>query len=294
MAKYSISDLERLSGIRAHTIRIWERRYNLFSPDRSDTNIRNYSDSDLRKILNISILSNHGYKISKIAGMPEMEINETVSGISGNDQNSLIQELIGFMVILDEDQFTERLDEAIQAIGMEKTMLEIVYPFMEKIGILWMTGSISPAQEHFISNLIRQKLIAGIDKLKTKRNPDRPTFLLYLPEHELHEIGILLFHYVLSARKFNVIYLGQSVPYEDLASVSEVRPAQYVLTSVISPLYGVEINKYFETLCKDFPRKHIFASGMYAVEHLQYKALNLTLITRGDQFLASLEALDQR
>ena len=165
MAYYSIRDLERLSGIKAHTIRIWEKRYGLLNPTRTDTNIRHYSDDDLKRILNVSILNRHGIKISHIASMDEREMADKVLIISRDtsDYDSLIENLVIYMVDMDQEKFEKLLSRSIMQIGFEDSILKIIYPFLEKIGILWQTGAINPAQEHFISHLVRQKIIVGID-----------------------------------------------------------------------------------------------------------------------------------
>ncbi|HEU5145214.1 MAG TPA: MerR family transcriptional regulator, partial [Chryseosolibacter sp.] len=198
MAKYSIKELEHLSGIKAHTIRIWEKRYSLIRPQRTETNIRFYADNDLKKIINVSLLNAHGFKISKIAEMSDREIAQQVLKLSETDNNHSIHinQLVAAMVHLDEEKFESTLSGFFMRYNFEQTLTQIVYPFLEKTGILWQTGNVSPAQEHFISNLIRQKVIVGIDGLPLKAG-SRKTALLFLPEHELHEIGLLFCHYLL-------------------------------------------------------------------------------------------------
>ena len=167
MGRYSINDIERLSGIKAHTIRIWEKRYDIFQPERTDTNIRYYTDDTLRKILKISILHNNGVKISKIAGLSESEINKRVeqsaSAIHNSGFDNQIDALIVCMIELNEEQFVNVINQLIEKHSFEKIVLEVFYPLFERIGVLWQIGSINPAQEHFISNLIRQKIIVAID-----------------------------------------------------------------------------------------------------------------------------------
>jgi DNA-binding transcriptional MerR regulator len=291
VALYSISDLEKMSGIKAHTIRAWERRFDLFAPDRTETNLRTYSDDDLRKILNISILSKHGYKISRIADMREQDICNTVRELCCTDAESVINELIAYMVSLDEDAFRQRINLSVELEGMEKVMLHLVYPFMERIGILWLTGAISPAQEHFVSNIIRNRLIVELERIKQPHNPERSTFLLFLPENDLHEIGLLFYHYAISVRGFNVIYLGQSLPYEDLKITLSLRPCNYLFTSVVLPMEGDTLNTYFKKLSTDFPNHHIFAAGSQVSEHLTYSAPNISAITRGQDLIAFLSAI---
>ncbi len=266
MAQYSIKDLERLSGIKAHTLRIWEKRYVLMEPSRTDTNIRTYSDSDLKKILNISILNRYGIKISHIAAMDEQEIAEKIIIISRDtsDYESLIENLVITMVEMDEEKFDKLISRTIMQTGFEETILKIVYPFFDKIGILWQTGSINPAQEHFISHLIRQKLIVAIDSVIPAVNPDPKHFLLFLPEGELHELGLLFYNYLLQKRGHKVTYLGQWVPLKDMAAASTVLEVDYLLTSIISVHSGTELDKYIERLSAAFSDTTIFISGRQA------------------------------
>ncbi len=262
MATYSIKDLERLSGIKAHTIRIWEKRYNLVTPKRTETNIRFYDDEDIRKILNIAFLNKHGYRISQIAQLDDNEIISKITDISeeDNDSDSLIDNLVISMIELDERKFDKILSTAILKSGFEKTVLDTIYPFFQKIGVLWQTGAINPAQEHFISNLVRQKLIVAIDGVLEENIPDSKRFILFLPEGELHEIGLLFYFYLLKKRGHSVIYLGQSVPFEDLATVIEIRPCDYLLTSFSSNISNLDAVAYLERLSTKYAEQHILFS----------------------------------
>jgi len=263
VSSYSIKDLERISGIKAHTIRIWEQRYNIISPNRTETNIRHYSDKDLKSILNISILNNSGYKISKIAQMTKDEITASVLEITGTnfDANIQIDNLLIAMSEMDEDRFEKFLSANILRNGFEKTFLEIVHPFMAKVGILWITNSINPAQEHFISHLIRQKLIAAIDGIPYNSNSQKGKCLLYLPENELHEFNLLFANLLLKKQGFKTIYLGQSVPYEDIKMVCDLHHPKYILTVITSTFADMSIADYLEKLCNDFPKQKVLVSG---------------------------------
>src|SRR5210317_1574096 len=165
MSIYSIKDLEYLSGIKAHTLRIWEQRYNFIKPKRTDTNIRYYDDEDLKFVLNVSLLKDHGHKISRICSMPEQDIQLEVNRLMEKKMGfpEQIQSLTLSMLELDEERFEKTLNTNILQIGFERTMMNLVYPFFQRIGILWQTGAIASAQEHFISNLVRQKIIVAID-----------------------------------------------------------------------------------------------------------------------------------
>ncbi len=263
MAEYSIKDLERLTGIKAHTLRIWEKRHTIIEPKRTPTNIRYYSDDDLKKILNISILNNNGVKISTIADLSEEELNERVMSISqASDKSSnFIDQLTVAMIELDEGKFERVLSIVSLKMGFEKTVTGVLYPFLDKIGILWQTGKINPAQEHFISNLIRQKLIVAIDSLPNHSVPKLPAALLYLPENELHEIGLLFYSYLAKKIGFNIVYLGQSVPYNDLQSVVSIRDPKIIITSISSPIPVSSLKNYLGQLSEDFCNAQIFISG---------------------------------
>jgi DNA-binding transcriptional MerR regulator len=263
MGQYSIKELEKLSGIKAHTIRIWEKRHRLIAPDRTTTNIRLYSDEDLKKIINVSLLNNHGIKISKIVQMDDRQMAEKIMEISGkpNETEVFIDQLVVAMVDMEEEKFDQILSDISKRLGFERSITDVVYPFMEKIGILWQTGNITPAHEHFISNLIRQKLITSIAALPIP--PKRAKVaILYLPEGELHELGLLFFHYITRNRGFRTYYLGQSVPHKDLKSVCEVHNPVVLITSLVSTPAPQLLDSYLRTLSNDFPSVTICASGL--------------------------------
>jgi DNA-binding transcriptional MerR regulator len=262
MAHYSIKDLEKLTGIKAHTLRIWEKRYNLLEPKRTTTNIRFYDDDDLKRILNVALLNRNGIKISRIAELDEAEISDKISELSVQhpDIANQVDILVMSMIELDEKKFNKVINKSTHQLGFEDTILRLIYPFFEKIGVLWQTGVVNPAQEHFVSNLIRQKLIAAIDKLTENENPDAKRFIMYLPEGELHEINLLFYYYLAKKRGQTVVYLGQSVPFNDLAAVAHIKPCDYILTAFSSSFSGIDINDYLGNLSRSFPDQIIFFS----------------------------------
>lgn len=269
-SQYSINDLEKITGIKAHTIRMWEKRYNAIEPERTHTNIRYYKDCDLKRLLNISTLNKHGIKISHIVKMRQDEINDKVLEITNtsNDHDSYINSLVVAMIEINEDAFEKILSNTLLKIGFEKTVTHVLYPFLEKVGILWIVGTINPGQEHFIVNLIRQKLIVAIDGQERTKNDHSKTFLLFLPEKELHELGLLFYNYLLKKQGHKVIYLGQSVPYEDVIEIARKRDADALLTYFISALPQNEIAPYLEKLSKDLPGKTIYITG-HQQQHLK-------------------------
>ncbi len=269
MIRYSINDLEKITGIKAHTIRIWEKRYNVVDPERTETNIRYYNDSDLKKLLNISTLNKHGFKISEIVKMGNDRLCEKIVEISNasNDYESYINNLIVSMIELDEDKFEKVLSSSIIKMGFEKTVTSIIYHFLEKVGVLWQVGTINPAQEHFITNLIRQKIIIAIDGQDNNLRSDAKTFLLFLPENELHELGLLFYTYVIKKAGHKVIYLGQSVPMKDVLEVIKIRKADYILTYFVAALETKVIPDYLKAISEGFDHKDIFIAG-YQIQQI--------------------------
>ena len=263
MSTYSIKDIEKFTGIKAHTIRIWEKRYRVIDPERTDTNIRYYSDADLKKLLNISILNRNGFKISDIVWMGEDVLSEKVLQVTQRiyDADTQLEGLVVAMIELDELKFDKLLSSSIIKFGFEQAVLQVIYPFFERVGLLWQVGSISPAQEHFMSNLIRQKLIVAIDGLAMGIANDSKTFLLFLPEGEWHEIGLLFSCYILRKRGYKVVYLGQSVPYDNLKEVVNLRNCNVLLTQFISAITNEGLQDYINRLSFDFPEMSIFMGG---------------------------------
>lgn len=267
MSTYSIRDLEQLSGIKAHTLRIWEQRYNIIAPKRTDTNIRTYDELDLKLVLNISLLKDHGFKISEISKMSLGEMTQEVITISDRKLNypDQIHALTIAMIDLDEDRFEKIVSTNILQFGFENTMIYIIYPFLSRIGTLWVTGSIGPAQEHFMSNLIRQKIIVAIDGQFNKQRPTAKKFMLFLPEGELHEIGLLFANYVIRARHHKVIYLGQSLPLKELEFAYDVHKPDYLFVSITSSPSNHEVQPFVNALAQRFPETQLLLTGYQVI-----------------------------
>ena len=236
MGRYSIKDLERLSGIKAHTIRIWEKRYNLITPQRTDTNIRYYSDNDLKRLLNVSLLNHHGYKISKIAELTPDELTQKVEEhtLVENDFQFHIDRLIVSMIDMDEGAFEKCLDECILNYGIEKTLVDILFPFFTKVGTLWLTGAINPGQEHLISNIVRSKLIHAIYRKSNNADYKGKSAMFFLPENEWHELGLLFHQFIALDQGVRTVYLGQSVPIDTIKSALKAKPVDYLVVSNLS------------------------------------------------------------
>ena len=220
---FSIKNLENISGIKAHTIRIWEKRYNLLSPERTDTNIRRYSLDSLRKLLNITLLYNHGFKISKIANLEEGEIPFLVRDIAlkSNSEQVSINAFKLSMVNFDTVMFDATFDELMNNKDFDFIFMKIFVPLMSELGILWQTGAISPSHEHFVTNLIKQKIHIQTELIQRKHTPKNnvSSFVLYLPENEIHELSILYLNYHILSKGFKTIFLGQSVPTSSLKTI---------------------------------------------------------------------------
>lgn len=262
MAEYKIRDLEVLSGIKAHTIRIWEKRYNLFSPERTDTQIRTYTDDDLTRMINIAILNRCGFKISKIATMQNEEIHNNVIECNGkNAEDVAIERLIVAMIEMNERLFHDTLNDLIQSVGLTLTFTDKLIPFLDRIGIMWLVGSINPSQEHFMSNLIRQKVISETDRLPI---PQKKTVdaLLFLPEHEQHEISLLFYNFMLRDKGFSTVYLGQSVPYDALKSCIEQLAPRTMVTSWLTAVDDNFMHSYFKRLTTECVKIPVLAGGI--------------------------------
>lgn len=260
---YSIRDLEKLSGVKAHTIRIWEKRYGIIRPGRTSTNIRYYTNEDLKQLLNISLLNKNGYKISAISKMSPSEILNHISAVMLLKDNTegLNESLLMSLIEMNETRFTHAFMSMVIKVGFEKAIIKFIFPFFERIGIMWQTGSINPAQEHFFSNMIRQKLIAATDALDIDSQSDTKTVVLFLPENELHEIGLLFYNYALRARGYKTIYLGQAVPFESLEAVMDICRPDYVVTGVTNSIHSTDFQAFYERLQRLLPDNSIFLTG---------------------------------
>jgi DNA-binding transcriptional MerR regulator len=259
---FSIKELETLSGVKAHTIRIWEQRYNFLKPSRTSTNIRSYSNEELRTLLTVALLNKHGYKISRIdTMMPEQRNREVLSLSADEAQNEhLVNQMIGCMIELDVRQFEAILNETVQRVGIEVTITSIIFSFLEKIGILWQTGRINPAHEHIVSNMIRQKLVAAIEALPVPES-ERPLLLLLLPEDEHHELGLLFVYYLVKRRGIASLYLGANVPLKDAKYVVSLKQPEHTYIHLSTTSAKPIFQKYLQGLSAASPSCKIIVSG---------------------------------
>jgi len=265
MGMYHIKDVEHLSGIKAHTLRIWEKRYNIIVPKRTKTNIRYYDDEDLKKILNVSLLNKNGYKISKIVGLSNSRLKNEILRLSQHSGNldAQIGYLITAMIDFDKPAFEKIFSSSIMNLGFQETILKVIYPFFKRIGILWLTGNIDPAQEHFISNIIRQKIIVAIDSLPEFPRNNTENFVLFLPDGQWHEMGLLLCSYLIKKNGHNDLYLGGSLPLESLMNIEHNVPFKNIVTTVSFSKSDEEVKKEILELATKFDSKNIFIGGLH-------------------------------
>jgi len=293
MGVYTIRELENLSGIKAHTIRIWEKRYGLIAPQRTSTNIRAYCDTELKKLLNISILNRNGLKISKIAQLTPGEIIERITQFSQDvtSMDSQVENLTVCMIDLDEYRFEQVLARSIIQFGFEETVVRVLYPFFIRIGLMWQTGAINSVQEHFISNLVRQKFFVAIDGLVSTSKPDARNFVFFLPEDELHEIGLLFLCYLVKKRGHHTLYLGQSVPINDLSEISRMHRIDFLVTVLTTSFNGNDLKEYLNRLARSFNDKTIFISGNRISEQEMTLPSQIISVSSPHSFLEELDKI---
>ena len=259
---FTIKELEALSGIKAHTIRIWEQRYHFLNPSRTDTNIRRYSNEELKTLLTVALLNKYGFKISKIDSMSHEDRTKAVLNLSHEEafNERLVNKMIGYMIDMRNTDFERLLNDHISEYGIERTITEIIFYFLEKVGILWHTNHILPVQEHIVSNIVRQKILSAIDSLPLAHKHE-PVFLLFLPEEEHHEMGLLFVYYLLRKKKLPVIYLGSSVPLKDVQFLFEHKAPEYLYLHLTSFPRRHDLAKYLSELSKKFSQTKILLSG---------------------------------
>lgn len=263
MAIYSISDLVKLSGLKAPTIRAWEQRYGIITPKRTETNIRYYEDAELKQLLNITLLNKNGIKISKIAKMTEAERAEKIATFSSvnYEYDTQLDALTISMIELDEFKFNHILDTNIQQTGFEETMLNVIYPFLDKLSILWLTGSVNSVQESFVSNVIRAKLIRATDELPASNDREAPGYLLFLPEGEQQELSLLFMHYLLRVRGKRSLYLGLDISLTDLKDAEPLFKPSYLFTIISETFVRQPVQQYLNSLLEYFPDCTVMGTG---------------------------------
>lgn len=283
MVVYSISDLEKLSGVKAHTIRIWEKRYDIITPRRTSTNVRYYLDEDLRRVINIAFLNKHGVKISKIASMSDQMIAQKVGEIADIDESfqGTLDTLTLSLIELDESKFRKLLDKNIADKGFERTMLDMIYPLLDKLSIMWITGSIKTVHERFVTHMIKRKCVGEIEKFFPTR---REIFLIFLPEGEVNDLSLLFLHFLLAKRGFRVIHAGSDMDLTAVAEVLDIVQPHFVYTIINNVM--LEQN-YFIDFAKQLGE--IFNEAKVLISGVPNENVDLELLPKNVSLLRSSE-----
>jgi hypothetical protein len=290
MNSFSISQLAQFSGVKAHTIRMWEQRYNALKPNRTEGNTRYYDNEQLRRLLNIVSLAHLDYKVSELCMMPDKKLFKLIEKLNADDFKNrygyFIGNLISAGINYDEAGFEKIFSHCILRFGMKETYLEIIYPLVVRMGLMWSADAIPPAYEHFISNLLRQKLLTAIDSLPAaKLGSD--SWLLFLPENEFHEIGLLFASYLLRLSGKKVIYLGCNLPFQSLKMVFKSTSPNNLLLFFVHHNLPDDTQEYLNNLSSQFRGKNIFvASNQKLTDQLKNK--------NNIRFLHSVEDLEQQ
>ncbi|GAB3571554.1 MerR family transcriptional regulator [Hymenobacter daeguensis] len=265
MGHYSISDLEQLSGIKAHTIRMWEQRYGLLRPVRTPTNIRMYCNDDLRRLLNVSTLCGRGKRISQVACLSDAEIQAAVLACcnDAHDYHQQVNALLAAMLSFDEQRLNYLFDEAAHSLGFEKMMLFVAYPLLQRIGLMWLAGTVNPAQEHLLAHLLRQKMLAATNALPCVPASAR-RWVLFLPANELHELALLFMNYALRARGQHTLYLGQNLPTAELKAVCEAYRPDAIATVLTSQPERSKVGEFAREIAALCPDKLVVLYGPLA------------------------------
>lgn len=292
MKSYHISELEQLSGIKAHTIRAWERRYNLIEPERTDTNIRMYDDNQVRRLLNVSTLLAHGYKISKIAELNDKDIHEKIKSLQSAEEPgdaisvSYVNDMVASMLDFNETAFEKSFSAAVTRYGMFDAVLKVFYPLLQKTGLMWATENAMPIQEHFASAIIRRKLLAATDGLLPPAKKNKK-FLLMLPPDEWHEIGLLFSDYILRSKGYETIFLGQNVPYENIPPILKRTKITHAILFFISRKTEEELSHLRKKMGLS-PDIQLLIAGNPEITSLIYKEKNTEFLISPEQLLKNI------
>jgi DNA-binding transcriptional MerR regulator len=297
---FSISDLQRFSGIQPQTIRMWEKRYNALQPIRSEGNTRYYNDDQLKRLLNIVSLNHAGLKISRICKLSNDEIHQILQSeihkTTSDDKRVeyFISQLIHYALDYDGYTIDKLLSECIELFGIQTTYKRIIYPLLIRVGLMWCQDSICPAQEHFLSGFIRQKLYTAINNIAASAGNVNPTWLLFLPEDESHDIGLLVAHYLLRNGNQRIIYLGANVPFESIQEVMQHQRIEHMLFFFIRVRPVSEAEQYLQRLRNNFPNVSIYFSGNpKLIDDLQFDP-SINRLKTIEEFEAAIEKTEMQ
>ena len=289
MITYSVAQVEALSGIKAHTLRIWERRYSFLKPMRTPTNIRYYTDDQLKKLLNFGILVRNGYRVSKLEKMSDQEVFEAVTAILADPDSEDRDEIKGLtlaMLEMNEEEFDNIFERQVIRKGFLKTITEMIYPFLQYVGVLWNTNKAMIAQEHFVSNLIRQKIVTAIERLSIPPK-SAPSIVFFLLEGEDHEIGLLLANFIAKERGWLTYYLGQGVPVSNIKKVADLVEPQMLMSMFVTPKPH-KMNSFIDAVIGDGKIPFVVSGNADNLEALEeYEAL--IKISSPDDFIEQLD-----
>jgi DNA-binding transcriptional MerR regulator len=263
MITYSVAQVEALTGIKAHTLRIWERRYDFLTPERTPTNIRLYSDEQLKKLLNFGILVKNGYRVSKLGKLKDEEIYVEVTKVLSDPSSEMNDEMKGLtlcMLEMNEEEFDNIFERQVMRKGFLKTITEVIYPFLQYVGVLWTTNKAMVAQEHYISNLIRQKLISAIERLALPPK-DAPSIVFFLLEGEEHEIGLLLASFMAKSMGWKIYYLGQAVPLVNIKKVIDIVEPRLIMSMFITPKTN-KVNSFIDAVLEGNPVPYVVSGSI--------------------------------
>ena len=291
MEHYSIRDLEKLSGIKAHTIRVWERRYGILPQHRTETNRRRYGDDELRRIINIAILHRNGFKISKIANFSGAEVEDKVSFLSKdtNRSDTQVDSVIMSMIDHNEKAVDTLLIRYILNRGIEDTFTDIVFPVLKRVGVMWHTGSADIGSEHFITNIFRQRIISSIDSLSPVFKQGAKKVILFLPDNELHELPLLFFNYIIRKMGHETMYFGQSTPLLSVVNINNQWNADIIITDLMSEFPDINPSDFVSQLAKSFPMQKILVAGVLADVSVKTKYKNVFPVRSQEDLKAHLE-----
>ena len=292
MDLFLISQLQQFSGIKAHTLRMWEQRYNALTPNRSEGNTRYYDNTQLRRLLNIVSLMEMGHKVSKLSSMSDEELFALLDEVLKNNTSVddpieyFIAQLIAAGLTYDESHFDKLLSHCLLRFGMKGSYVKVIYPMLVRVGLMWTTDEMPQTQEHFISNLIRQKLFSAIDSLPPAKSVSN-SWLLFLPENEFHEIGLLFANYLIRQAGYKVIYLGSNVSYETLINaVQEIDPLN-LLFFLVHYDFPQDSQEYLAKLTEKFKHQNIYLSG-------NVKLISQLTITNNIKWIRSVDDLEEQ
>lgn len=277
MQQFTIRDIENLTGIKAHTLRIWEQRYSFFTPKRKESQHRFYDNEDLKKLLRISFLYHNGLKVSRIASLSEDEIAEKVANAEISDAfiSQYITRLVEAAIDFDANAFSAVLDSIITRTGFEKCIADVCYPYLQKIGMLWSTNKVIPAQEHFSSYIIQNRIISETEKLPVVNK--KPEIILLCPKGEYHELPLLFINYLLKKNNWSTLYIGTNVDKDEILELSALSAVGYIYFHLITNFTGMQADDYLEEMCRSFPGKKIYASGE-GIRQVQRDFVSLRLL----------------